>query len=518
MKFLCGNCKAKYQIADEKVTGRTLRMKCRRCDHDILIDGHSMPAPPPGQAATGQTGNARRGGVSVVPGPGRSGGSGAHPMPPRVPGGIPAPPQRALARSKPPSALNADFRRHVAAPPEVPQRTSPYDQWHVAIQDVPVGPMTRDELGRKIETGAVTSDSLCWREGMDDWRPLGELPELAALLRRARESRSQRPSRSRAPAIGAPGRFDPGEGDDFDDDASEPTRIADLSGPNSPLASLAAAAAVRGAAGSASSPKIPVAAPAAVAPVPVQPVEVEPRASKGSSGLTTGIAVGLLVGILLVGGPMLYRNTWGSPAPVAPVAVAPPSGQEVERAAQDIIANVPDQPGEAVEEAPAKIDSKTATPAATGAAKTTKTDTTTKTAQPKDGLSDEERRLLERMGGGTGTIAKVGTGTKGTESSASSGPTLTASQLSGVVQNNKTALQRCYETALRASGGRQDGTIKVTVNVTVGQSGTVKSVTTQGTGLGDMNECLKKSVKAWRFPASGGDSEFAFPLVFQPGG
>ena len=35
MKFLCGNCKAKYQIADEKVTGRTLRMKCRRCDHDI---------------------------------------------------------------------------------------------------------------------------------------------------------------------------------------------------------------------------------------------------------------------------------------------------------------------------------------------------------------------------------------------------------------------------------------------------------------------------------------------------
>ena len=39
MKFLCGNCKAKYQIADEKISGRTLRMKCRRCNHDIIIKG-----------------------------------------------------------------------------------------------------------------------------------------------------------------------------------------------------------------------------------------------------------------------------------------------------------------------------------------------------------------------------------------------------------------------------------------------------------------------------------------------
>src|SRR5690606_24419913 len=128
MKFLCGNCKAKYQIADEKVSGRTLRMKCRRCDHDILIDGHSMPASnPPGGAGTGA---ARRGGVSLVPG---RAGSGAHPMPPRAPGGLPGPVHRTPARSKPPSSLSADFRRHVAAPPEVPQRTAPYDLWHVAI-------------------------------------------------------------------------------------------------------------------------------------------------------------------------------------------------------------------------------------------------------------------------------------------------------------------------------------------------------------------------------------------------
>ena len=45
MKFLCGNCKAKYQIADEKVAGRTLRMTCRRCKEEIVIHGEPAAAP-----------------------------------------------------------------------------------------------------------------------------------------------------------------------------------------------------------------------------------------------------------------------------------------------------------------------------------------------------------------------------------------------------------------------------------------------------------------------------------------
>ena len=39
MKFLCSHCKAKYQIADEKVVGRTLRMTCRNCQQEIVIRG-----------------------------------------------------------------------------------------------------------------------------------------------------------------------------------------------------------------------------------------------------------------------------------------------------------------------------------------------------------------------------------------------------------------------------------------------------------------------------------------------
>jgi len=37
MKFLCPSCKAKYQIADEKVAGRSVRMKCRKCGYVIHV-------------------------------------------------------------------------------------------------------------------------------------------------------------------------------------------------------------------------------------------------------------------------------------------------------------------------------------------------------------------------------------------------------------------------------------------------------------------------------------------------
>src|SRR6478736_5621873 len=44
MKFLCSNCKAKYQIPDEKIAGRTLKMDCRRCNTPITIRG-DQPQP-----------------------------------------------------------------------------------------------------------------------------------------------------------------------------------------------------------------------------------------------------------------------------------------------------------------------------------------------------------------------------------------------------------------------------------------------------------------------------------------
>jgi predicted Zn finger-like uncharacterized protein len=507
MKFLCGNCKAKYQIADEKVSGRTLRMKCRRCGHDILIDGHNMPASNPPAAAAAPP--RRAGSASVVPAPPRAG-SGAQSLPPRPGTASPALPRPTTSRSKPPSTLGAEFRRHMAAPPEVPKRTAPYDLWHVAIKDVPVGPMTREELGRKIEAGAVNADSLCWREGMDDWRPLGGLPELSQLLRRGREAaRSRPPPRPRppphvpAPQGSRPSQFPPPEPDEYEDEYSEPTRIADLQpGLSTHASSPKIVVPQQQPGGSSGSVSVQMEAPPAAVPAR--------QGGKGASALTTGIAVGLLIGILLVGGPMLYRNTWGTPAPTPgqqAVVNPTPAQKTTDLAARDIEVDIPSEPDEKTQPGAAGKGPRPGTPAARAV----------KPENKGKELSEEERRLLERMGQGGGEINLDDKRARPAAETAGTGPALTASQLSKVVQDNKVQLQRCYETALRATGGKQEGAIKVTVNVTVGTSGMSKGVATQGTGLGNMNECIKQAVKRWRFPQSGGESEFAFPLVFQPG-
>jgi len=64
VKFLCEQCKAKYQIADEKAAGKTVRMKCRKCGYLIEVraaateGGASASQPPgPGGSRPGSSGS-----------------------------------------------------------------------------------------------------------------------------------------------------------------------------------------------------------------------------------------------------------------------------------------------------------------------------------------------------------------------------------------------------------------------------------------------------------------------------
>jgi hypothetical protein len=67
-------------------------------------------------------------------------------------------------------------------------RKSGVPEWHVSINDVPVGPVHLEEMGHKIDAGAVSEYSLVWREGFEEWRPLATVPALMALLHERRHS------------------------------------------------------------------------------------------------------------------------------------------------------------------------------------------------------------------------------------------------------------------------------------------------------------------------------------------
>jgi predicted Zn finger-like uncharacterized protein len=203
MRFLCEQCKAKYQISDDKVAGKTVRMKCRKCGHMIEVRAdvtetsvaNAAPADPMKAVATA--------GAPAKPG--------SLPRPATKPTAPRSKLATSLTASQPPKAANPSalagaFQRTVAGAPASSMRPAqnPDDSqaldmlsasanpWYVAINGVPVGPVRLSELRRKAQSGIVTESSLVWQEGAEEWRPVKTFPELAQIVREA--AASGRPS------------------------------------------------------------------------------------------------------------------------------------------------------------------------------------------------------------------------------------------------------------------------------------------------------------------------------------
>ena len=52
-------------------------------------------------------------------------------------------------------------------------------EWFYARGDMQRGPVTEDELADLIKDGIISAETRVWKEGMDDWLPVSDVPELA---------------------------------------------------------------------------------------------------------------------------------------------------------------------------------------------------------------------------------------------------------------------------------------------------------------------------------------------------
>lgn len=190
----------------------------------------STPPPAPGSVGSGAGPNpARRPRPATTTVPAAS--LGAAPRPgavPASPGIAPAPPaaptaarapaparQRAATTTGPAfgsggfgaprAAASAPIQARTPAPTMAPLASRPQAPrsqstssilnasetgWYAGIRDLPVGPLTRKELSARVQAGDVTDDTLVWREGLDDWRPLRSVEELGDLFRAASQQMS----------------------------------------------------------------------------------------------------------------------------------------------------------------------------------------------------------------------------------------------------------------------------------------------------------------------------------------
>jgi predicted Zn finger-like uncharacterized protein len=121
MKITCQSCQSKYNVADEKVQGKIVKIRCRKCGATIVVQGN-------GGATTNGSGPAV-GAASAAAGSDADG-----------------------------------------------------VQWHVNVGDAEPRTMTLGELVEAYNAGTVAQDTFIWTDGMDDWKPLSDVEAVVSAL------------------------------------------------------------------------------------------------------------------------------------------------------------------------------------------------------------------------------------------------------------------------------------------------------------------------------------------------
>jgi len=134
MKITCDSCGAKYTIADDKVRGRKVKIRCKGCGTPIVVDGQQeIPSTPPSAQENSAEGAAP---ISELP---------------------PSP-----------------------------------GEWSVNLSETDQRTLTTQQIVDGWRDGSIGADAYVWKEGMTDWVPVNESPDLAPLLAAPKKSLAPR--------------------------------------------------------------------------------------------------------------------------------------------------------------------------------------------------------------------------------------------------------------------------------------------------------------------------------------
>ena len=601
MKFLCPSCKAKYQIADEKVIGRSVKMKCRQCGHIIEIQESvvgastgvslppialtSIPVPAPGSSELPPRGTINRpqaqntgGGLSAkaptkpIRPPGATSGresklgspglaAGSRSFKPTGATGIKraSPVQIAAPTAKPPASaasfsslanVHTDLGWPVGpsserpihrpvrvqsspsanaaplavkkAPPRsaVPSPTAPRvtgralvaapparragealaeafttavgvtsavttdqfvgDEWYVGINDNPIGPIPLSDLRARAAQGQVTIDSLVWRDGFEDWKPVRSFPELLAVVEEAISSIHA--SRSPLLPTGTP---DFGPAITFSPAIER--QLALTPARETPQQSQQQVAALF----------VPIASPA------LTPEELAAVTGRGMRRSPKGawIAVAGAVALGLAIGFVLFRQ---------PPATPEIKYVEVARSGSAAVAMPPALPA-----------SSQNTPAIASAEETRITSrrvaaNDTKLAADNNGTPVSPAGL-KGLSGLRGLGPQSGPAETASNSGSTSGQALDSATLQKTVSRYTASVRRsCWQPALDSRASDAPTVARVSVKIDIAARGNVSGVSSNGDprGYRGLANCIESRVRNWSFPPSSGATTVNVPFVF----
>ncbi|SET28228.1 AgmX/PglI C-terminal domain-containing protein [Stigmatella erecta] len=152
MNFSCDKCQRRYSIADEKVRGKTVKVRCKNCQNVISVQG-------PPQEMEESTRVVSLADVERLREQERS---------------------LAASQAAAPAASEGPWGE------EEPTRAAPGRssgvQWFVMVKSKQEGPLDEAGLSALVASGAVSPRSFFWQQGMADWKRGSDVPELAGVF------------------------------------------------------------------------------------------------------------------------------------------------------------------------------------------------------------------------------------------------------------------------------------------------------------------------------------------------
>ena len=208
MKVKCSSCGSANNVADDRVRGRRVKVRCKSCGTRLVVDatedgtaravaasdaakGPASPSMPPGKVSP----------LDAKPSPlasrsplGRTIPLGSKPPPAAKPTSLPArtapgvggrmPTPMGARRAPPPPVggrpLPAPAGKSSPKPP--PPKTQAQEEWWVNLDESDEQSMTVAQIVSGWTSGTITDDAYVWRDGMEDWLPVLEVPSLKAAI------------------------------------------------------------------------------------------------------------------------------------------------------------------------------------------------------------------------------------------------------------------------------------------------------------------------------------------------
>jgi predicted Zn finger-like uncharacterized protein len=462
MQFFCDQCKTKYSIADEKVAGKILKLRCKRCDSIIVLkDPRTAQQDSQAPSSRGQQllRDAFKKSFSE---------------------------DLASAPDVFPSAASegqAEEHTQIARLPLF-ESVAPPEEWYLSDSRGQFGPMDFAELVARIKRGEPDHDAVIWRDGFDDWKTIDRVPELRTYAkhlpppRRATREMFRDSSTFQAPSSMATGAFPPSQ-----------QNSAVIANPFA-QAPVSASQSFRS-----TGMEYPSAAPMMTTPMANTMVALEMQSAALQSARTRNLILLMLLVFVGVGfmGYLIYtlrdKDKGSDKASGTPVAAQNPAEAPMtpeapkEEPQREVVYVIASQPAET------ELDP--ANPSAMGQGK----------SSPGSSRSD----------GGAGG-ADMGTSDPGMSVPPAGGPR-GAAEFNAVKQRNILEIQRCYEMTVRKGQKELVGqSIKFAIRIQ--PSGSVETVSFTGEMPPMMRACLGSAIQKWQFPAGTRTDNFSFEMHF----